>query len=540
MTQSTRPTVSAWLLSILRPFWRGVGLSMLLGALTIVSSLSLMMTSAWLISKCALQPSIADLGVSIVAVRFFGIARAGFRYLERLVSHDTTFRILARLRVTFYQAIEPLAPARLSRFQTGDLLGRVVADVESLQEIYLRAIAPPVVALVTAIGVTVLFAAFNWLTALTMAMFLLLTGFGLPVLVQHASQSAGQNLIAARAAMNAALVDQIQGLAELLAYGAEETQARRLNELSQRAANQQMRFNGVESLSAGAMVVLINGAALAVLISAMGRVDGIYLAGLVLGVFAAFEALMPLSQAAQQWSASTSAARRLIEIRDQPPAVVDPVQPAASPITFDLKISNLRFRYSPERQPIFDPLDLTIPHGEKIAILGRSGSGKSTLVNLLARFWEYTEGSITIGGVELKDLPQAEVHKLIAVLAQQAYYFNTTIMENIRLARPDATDEEVMTAARQARLDNVILTRQDLIGENGATLSGGERRRIALARTLLTQAPITILDEPTAYLDAPTERAILETIFTALEGRTLILLTHRATLLERCDHVYRF
>ncbi|MBX3084235.1 MAG: thiol reductant ABC exporter subunit CydC [Anaerolineae bacterium] len=542
MTKPIR-SLTTLLMSVLRPFWRGVLLSMLLGVLTVASSIGLMMTSAWLISKCALQPSIADLGVSIVAVRFFGISRAGFRYLERLVSHNTTFRVLAKLRVDFYRAIEPLAPARLSKFQTGDLLGRVVADVGSLQEIYLRAIAPPVVALVTAVAVIVLFAAFNWLTAFTMLVFLLITGIALPLYAERQSQSVGRALIDNRAKLNTALIDNIQGIADILAYGLEDERTTSLETLSDTTAVLQQRLTLVESVSTGALAVLVNGAALAVLVSALPYVDGIFLAMLTLGTFAAFEAVMPLTDAARHGIVSVNAAQRLIDVTHATPVVVDPAHPADPPTTFDLVISGLTFQYASPSVPVFDQLDFTVPQGEHIAILGSSGSGKSTLVNLLARFWEYSAGSIRIGGVELNMLPQTTARGLIAVLSQQTYLFNTSILDNIRIAQPTASDAAVIAAAEKAQLAEFVAQQPDgydtLVGENGATLSGGERRRIALARVLLTNAPIVVLDEPTAYLDTTTERAILTTMFDVLAERTLILLTHRRTLLERVEHVYR-
>ncbi len=501
------------------------------------------MTSAWLISKCALQPSIADLGVSMVAVRFFGISRAVFRYLERLVSHDTTFRVLAKLRVDFYRAIEPLAPARLSKFQTGDLLTRVVADVESLQEIYLRAIAPPVVALVTIIGVIVLFAAFNGLTAFVLLIFLAFTSMVLPLFVEQQSRVAGRDLITTRAELNTAIVDGIQGVAESLAYGMEADHAQTLHVLSETFSHQQQRFNRIDSLSAGVLVILINGAALAVFATALPHVDGIYLATLTLGVFATFEAVMPLTQTARQWDTSISAANRLLELTHAAPAVIDTGLPVETPTASDLVISGLSFQYASQTAPVFRDLNLIVKQGERIAILGSSGSGKSTLVNLLARFWDYSFGSIRLGGIELNTLSQAQTRDQIAVLSQQAYLFNTSILENIRIAQPTASDAEVIRAAQQAQLDALVASLpqgyETLVGENGATLSGGERRRVALARVFLKNAPLVIFDEPTAYLDTSTERAILEAIFDSLQGRTLILLTHRQTLLERVDHIYR-
>lgn len=541
MTANRR--VVGWLWSLLRPFWKHVLLSVLLGALTIASSIALMMTSAWLISKCALQPSVADLGVSIVAVRFFGIARGVFRYLERLVAHDTTFRILARLRVDFYRAIEPLAPARLSRFRTGDLLARVVADVETLQEVYLRVVAPPVVAVVIMAGTVAVFAGFNLVMALALLAFMAFTAGGLPALIQRASQNAGRALIAARAELNAALVDGIQGVAEIVAYGYATQHTRRLEALTEAVAHQQRNLNRIESLQAGAMVVLVNGAALAVLAVALAYVEGIYLAALTLGVFAAFEALMPLPLAAAQWNSSLSAARRLIDLTSTAPLVRDPAEPTPLPRSFAIEFSHVTFRYAPDSPTVFEDLDLTVRQGEWIAILGSSGSGKSTLVNLLARFWDYAHGSIRMGNTELKDLAQADVRQMIAVMSQQTTLFNTTILENIRIALPTASDSQVIEAAKRAQIHTFIESLPQgyhtLVGENGAALSGGERRRVALARVLLKNAPILILDEPTAHLDTPTERAILQTIFDNLNGQTLILLTHRRTLLERVGRVYR-
>jgi ATP-binding cassette subfamily C protein CydC len=510
-------SANRWVFDMLRPFWRGVMLSVALGVLTIASSVALMMTSAWLISACALHPSIADLSVSIVSVRFFGIARAGFRYLERIVSHDTTFHLLAQIRVEFYRAIEPLAPARLSKYRTGDLLGRIVTDVQSLEDIYLRAVAPTIVALITGIGVVLIFGLFNWRVALAVAFFIVMTGIVIPLAVVTASRKYGKALVAARSELNAAIVDNLQGIAEITAYGLQAQQVRTISDLSVTLAKQQRRLSQIESLSGGAMILLMNSAALVALMVALPHVEGIYLASLTLSVFAGFEALMPISQMAHQWNVSLSAATRLQDIVSQKPAVHDPDHPMEIP-------------------------SLTVKQGKRIAILGASGSGKSTLVNLFARFWDVPDQSIQIGGVALNALSQAEAHNAIAILSQQAYLFNTTILENIRLARSDATDAEVIDSAQRAQLDDLIQMLPNgydtMVGENGAAVSGGERRRIALARILLKNAPIVVLDEPTAHLDTITERAVLETMLETLNGCSIILLTHRHVLLGKMDEIY--
>jgi ATP-binding cassette subfamily C protein CydC len=531
------------LLGLLIPFWRGMALAVLLGALTIASSVGLMATSAWMISKAGVQPSIADLGVSVVAVRFFGIARAGFRYLERLASHDTTFRILARLRVRFYAAVEPLAPARLMQYRSGDLLGRVVGDIETLQDVFLRGVAPPVVAVLIALLLTGLLAAFDALAALVALGFVLVTGAALPLLAWWLGSRPGKALIAEREALHAGLVDALQGMADAVAYGSADRLRAQLDASSAALAQAERRYHRLEGIQTALGLLLTHGAALAVLIVAIPRVDGILLATLTLATVAAFEAFTPLAIAANQFSASLEAASRIFDLIDAEPMVVDPPQPAPLPARFDLRIDGLTFRYAPDQAPVLDGLTLAIPYGQHIALTGRSGSGKSTLVNVLLRFWPVEAGCITLGGVDLTGLSQSDARQVFGVITQRTHLFNTTLRENIRIARPDATDAEVEAAARQAHIHAFISGLPDgyetAAGENGVKLSGGERQRVALARVLLKGAPVLILDEATAHLDAATERDLLAAVLDAAHGRTVILLTHSRALLDRMDAVYR-
>jgi thiol reductant ABC exporter CydC subunit len=534
------------LIRLVLPFWRGMALATVLGVLTIASSVGLMMTSAWLISKSALQPSIAELGVAVVSVRFFGIARGVFRYLERLVSHDTTFRLLAALRVRFYRAIEPLAPARLADYRSGDLLSRVVNDIESLQNVYLRAIAPPLVALLIGAGITLVFAAFDPLVALVALAFMLMAGISAPLLTWWSSRRAGQShagraQVQARADLNAALIDTVQGISEIVVYGRAVDQLAQLEALNRRLSEQEMRLAWLDAVQVGLIVALSSGAALAVLAVAIPRIEPIFLATLALGTVAVFEALMPLSQAAAQLGANVTAAERLFEVIDAPPAVIEPENPAEAPQKFDLWLSDVTFRYSAEAAPVLEHLTLDIPEGKRIAIVGASGSGKSTLVNLLARFWEVEAGQILLDGRDLRDYKQTDVRSVIGVMEQRTHLFNTTIRENIWIGRREASEDEVIEAAKSANIHDFIVSLPEgyatLVGENGVKLSGGERQRVALARVLLKNAPILVLDEPTANLDAVNERAILETILGQTRGRTLTLLTHRRVLLDRMDEV---
>lgn len=529
------------LLLLALPFWRGMLLAVLLGALTIASSIGLMMTSAWLISKAGLQPSIADLSVAPPMVRFFGIARGVFRYVERLVSHEVTFRLLARVRVHFYSAIEPLAPARLSRYRSGDLLGRVVADVESLENLYIRVLSPPLVALLIGALVTLIVLGFDALVALVLLASLVAAGTGLPLLAWSLSRGPGRDVVRTRAELNAVLVDGIQGLADTVAYGREAAQLDALEAINARMDAQERRLGQLDGLQTGLMVLAMHLAALAVLIVAIPRVEPIYLATLTLGTLAAFEAIIPLAPAAHHLGLTLQAGERLLEVVDAEPAVQDPAAPAPPPTRAALRVQDLTFRYHPLDPPALDGVSFDLPPGKIVAVVGPSGAGKSTLANLLLRFWNYDGGSVQLDGRELRDYAQADVRAAIGVMTQRTHLFNTTIRENIAIARDGADEAAVMAAARRARVHDFIAGLPQgyatFAGEGGLSLSGGERQRIALARVLLKGAPLTILDEATANLDAVTERAVLESIYETLGDRSLLLITHRLTLLDRAHEI---
>ncbi|MBZ0283850.1 MAG: thiol reductant ABC exporter subunit CydC [Anaerolineae bacterium] len=530
------------ILRLALPFWRGMTLATLLGALAIASSVSLMATSAWLISKAALQPSIAELSVAVVGVRFFGIARGVFRYLERLVSHETTFRLLAHLRVEFYKAIEPLAPARLISLRSGDLLSRVIDDIENLQNLYLRAVAPPLIAIVLAALLTLFLNLFDPLIALTALLFMLAAGILVPLLAWWGNEQSGKQRVTVRGELNATLVDYVQGMAETLVYGQTHSQLNKIQSLSQQLVIEEHRLARFDALQLAFSVFLTGSAALAVLTIAIPKIDGVYLATVTLAVTAIFEAFTPLAQAAVHLGANAQAAQRLFEIADMPPVVIDPVSTTPIPNQPTLEIKDLSFRYAADAPLILDSISLSLQPGQRIAILGESGSGKSTLVNVLLRFWDYDSGQIVLDGRELHKYAQTDVRNLFGVMTQRTHLFNTTIRENIHIARMDASYEEIEMAAQQAQIHDFILSLPDgydtYVGENGSQLSGGERQRIALARVLLKNAPILILDEATANLDLVTEQAVMETILHVTAGHSLLIFTHRHIFLDQMDQIY--
>ncbi len=527
-----------------------MALSVLLGALTVGSNVGLMGTSAFLISAAALHPELGTLDVAIVGVRFFGIARGVFRYAERLASHNVTFRLLARLRIWFYQRLEPLAPARLMQYHSGDLLSRIVADVETLENFYVRVVSPSMVAVLIAAGMTVFFGQYSTGLAWTYLAFMLLLGLGVPLLAATLSRSLGAQAVSRRAAMQTRLVDGIQGLADLLAFGRGSDYALRLGEEGKFYGDTQRRLASLTGISSGLTVLLANLGMLVVLgltipLVGSGRIPGVLLAVLALAASAGFEAVMPLPLAAQTLSSSSQAARRLFEIVDAEPAVVDAGNAQqgleSHSLLSTLSVSNLSFTYPGSRDFALQGINLSLAPGKRIAIVGPSGAGKSTLANLLLRFWDYSDGQITLAGRELHAWPQDRVRRQIGCLSQKTWFFNDTVRNNLLLASPAATQAEIEAAARRAQIHDFILGLpqgyETIIGERGLRLSGGERQRLAIARLLLKDAPILLLDEPTANLDTLTERRILDTLFSLVDGHSLLLITHRLVGLQQMDEI---
>jgi thiol reductant ABC exporter CydC subunit len=534
------------LLRLATPFARWMALAALLGFATIGSSIGLMTTSGYLISKAASRPSIADLQIAIVGVRFFGIARGAFRYLERYVSHDVTFRLLARLRVWFYTALEPLAPARLMQYRSGDLLARIVADVETLENFYLRVIAPPVVALLVALLVTFLMGGFDPWLAVALLFFLMLAGVGLPLLTRALGHRPGRRMIQVRAELNSALVDGIQGMADLLAFGGQEHHLEQVRDLSRDLGGLQGRMARIGGLQGALAGLLMNLATLAILVIAIPLVssrqlDGVYLALLVLAVISSFEAVLPLPQAFQYLENSLEAARRLFEIVDAEPAVTGPPSPAPPPDRYGLQVEDLRFSYGQGEPPALDGVSFALPQGGQLAVVGPSGAGKSTLVHLLLRFWDYGQGRILLAGRELRQYDQEDLRRLIAVVSQHTHLFNATVRENLLLARPEATEAEMVQATQQAQIHDFFRSLPEgydtWIGEQGLRLSSGQRQRLAVARAILKDAPILVLDEPTANLDSLTERELMAALGAVAAGRTTLIITHRLVGLEDADEI---
>ena len=530
---------------------RWIAIGGLLGFLAVGSNVALMAMSAYLISRSALISNVAEVALVITAVRVLAIGRAVFRYLERYVTHRATFAILADLRVWFFSAIEPLAPAGLTGHRRGDLLARIVADIDTLEDFYVRVVVPPLVAALVTIFASLLLGAFEPILGVALFGFLAVSGVLLPLASRRIARRPAIALVGARAELSATVVDEVQGIADLIALDRAADHRERvlaLGRTTDRALAQLALVRGAGGALASTVAGLagVTVLALGIALVGAGRLDPVFLALLPLAAVASFEVVGPLAQAVALQDANEAAAERLFELADAPPAVVDPLPGApARPARTDLGISvrDVRFRYGPDEPEVLAGCTFDVPSGTSLAIVGPSGSGKTTLVNLLLRFWEVDAGEIRIGGRDIRDDPADDVRRLLGVVSQDVHLFNATIRDNLALADEDVTDERIEAACRQARIHDAIVALpagyETRVGENGVLLSGGERQRLAIARVIIRDAPILILDEATANLDVDTEREVMAALAPFIAGRTTLLITHRASVAAAMDRTVR-
>jgi thiol reductant ABC exporter CydC subunit len=524
-----------------------VALSLLLATVAVGFGVALLATAGYLISRAAEQPPILSLTVTIVLVRFLGLARPVARYADRLASHDLALRALGRIRARVYERIEPLAPGRLEAYRRGDLLARMVGDVDTLQGLYVRALLPGAVALVVGAACILVAALILPAAAAILAGGLLVAGVPLPWLSARLARAVGRRQAVARGTLTAELVELLRGAPELVVFGQEERTLARVRELDVALA----RLGRRDALVAGlgdALTILVAGLtvtgvlAVAVSATAAGALDPVLVATLALLALASFDAVTPLAPAARELSSTLASGRRVLEVIDRAPAVREPELPVpAPPRRAPVRLEGVTARYDPVEEPVLRDLDLELAPGRKVALVGPSGAGKTTVTRLLLRFLDPERGRVTIGGRDVREYAQADVRRHFAIAGQESYLFDSTIRENLRLARPEATDAELWAVLLLARLDAWVASLPGgldaRVGEEGSRLSGGQRQRLTLARALLTEAPVLVLDEPTAHLDPETATAVMDDVLAAAAGRTVLLITHRPEGLERMDEV---
>lgn len=545
--------------------WR-LALAVLLGVIMVASNIGLLGMAAYLIAASALKPLLVLLTLPIYVVRLAGVVRALARYSERLTSHNLTFRLLARLRAQIYRRLAQLSPTQLTAHRSGDLLARLVADVDELQHVYLRVVGPFLVAGLIAILSSGVFALFSEALAWTALAFLAIAGLAVPLLAGRLSRHLGERQLSARGELNAQLVDGIQGVQDVLAFGLEHEFHQRIARLDDKRSRLQQRMAAIGALEAGlqdgvSSLAVWTIVLLAIPLVSAHRIGGIYLAFLALVMLASFEAIQPLGSGIQFLGHTLAAGKRVFTVLDSTPEVTDPATPVSLPSMLPgaalqlaaadsgdeqkqpstLAFDHVTFAYGQGEEPALKDVSFTVPAGSRVAIVGPSGAGKSTLARLAVRFADPGGGAILLGGVDIRHCALHDLRAAIGVVPQETYLFNDTLRRNLLLARPDATDAELEQVLQQAQLGDVFrqLPRglDTWLGENGQRLSGGERQRLAIARVLLHNAPLLILDEPSANLDAISEHELLCTLDTTARGRTTLLITHRLYAMERMDMI---
>ncbi|MFI8204496.1 thiol reductant ABC exporter subunit CydD [Streptomyces sp. NPDC085937] len=524
-----------------------ITLALFLGTLALGSAVGLMATSGWLISRASEQPPVLYLMMAVTATRAFGIGRAVFRYAERLVSHDAVLRMLADTRVAVYRRLERLAPAGLRGTRRGDLLTRLVSDVDVLQDYWLRWLLPAG----AAVAVSALSVGFTaWLlpeAGAVLAAGLLAAGAGVPLLTAAVARHTERRLAPARGVLATRVTDLLTGTPELTVAGAlpaRSAETRRADGTLTRIASRSAAATGLGD----GLTALISGltVAAAALVGVhgveSGRLDGVALAVVVLTPLAAFEAVLGMPLAVRYRQRVRRSAERVYEVLDAPAPVREPAAPRQAPASpFPLTLKGLTARHPGQDRDALAGLDLTLERGRRVAVVGPSGSGKTTLAQVLLRFLDPAVGGYTLAGVDAYALDGDDVRRLVGLCAQDAHLFNSSVRENLLLARKDATEHELRDALGRARLldwaDGLPDGLDTLVGEHGARLSGGQRQRLALARALLADFPVLVLDEPAEHLDLPTADALTADLLAATEGRTTVLVTHRLAGLEAVDEV---
>jgi ATP-binding cassette subfamily C protein CydC len=538
------------LLRLSRRYWSWMALGALISTLAVLANVGLMAVAGWFIAAMAMAGAagvLMNYFLPAALIRLFAILRTGGRYLERLVTHEATFRLLSELRVWFYQRIEPLAPARLQLYRSGDLLGRIQADIDTLHNAYLRLLVPILVAVSGVLVVaTVLCLYSRWVALLVLAL-LLLTGVAVPLVMRRAGERSGALVVETRSELRTAVIDGVQGMGELRVYGAAQRQVQKIESLTRRLSAEQIRLSRLSGISEGAVglcasLAMWGTVLITVALIGRGALQPLDLPMLALLVLASFEAVGPLPLAFQRLGETFAAARRVFELVDAQPQVAAVRTPSPRPRDSGLTMRGVRMRYDAQDPWALDGLDLDLAAGRCVAVVGPSGAGKSSIVRLALRFWEYQKGEVRLGGHDLRSYQPEDVRSLIAVVSQDTHLFHTTILENLRVAAPEADQQAIVRATGAAQIHDFIAALPDgyhtHVGEAGVRLSGGQARRIAIARALLKDAPILLLDEPTENLDPQTERAVFEAIDRLMAGRTVLLITHKLAVLQnRVDEV---
>jgi thiol reductant ABC exporter CydC subunit len=547
-TPARRPLLRLLLLA--RPMRRELLFAVLAGAVGCGCGVALLATAGFLLARASQHPNIVAISIAVVLVRALSVGRGLLRYLERLFSHDVAFRVLADVRVAIYRRLERLAPAGLdprTAFRSGDMLTRLISDVDATQDLFIRGIAPPLTAALVGAGATTAMLLIFAPAAGVLAAGLLAAGVLVPVVTAASARRAARLAAPARGELGAVVTDLLSGAAELHAFGAVETSLDRaraadadLTRLARRSASASGLGTGLSAAVSGLTLwgVLLLGVA-ATGSGSLGRVP---LAVITLTALAAFEAVTALPAAAIQLGHARVAAGRIADVLDAPDPVRSPERPFPPPQRpVEVSIRGGTVRYSADEPPAVRDIDLDLGPGRRVALVGPTGAGKSTLAAVLFRFVDLSSGSARLNGRDLAGYDPDDVRTVISGCAQDPHIFDATIRDNVRLARPQASDAELARAAGDARLLDWIaslpLGWDTPVGAHGAALSGGQRQRLVLARALLANPALLVLDEPTAHLDPAHRRALTADLLAATAGRSTLLITHELDGLDQVDEI---
>lgn len=507
---------------------------------TVLAGTGLMSASGYLISRAAERPLITDLFMVTAAVRFFGISRAVVRYAERLASHNLTFKILMSIRYTLFRKIDQFPIKQLMGKRHGDLLSRLVNDVETLQNVYLKIISPVITAVVVSLIVFALLLFFDVMLAVTALAFLIANGILVPVLAHRTAKGRGKSEVQTKSDLSAFLVDRLQGLYELFWTRQKASTENQFDGMQKRLDQIEKKNAGATGILEGLNNVFSQLALFMVLIMAIplvlnGQLQGVMLAVVTLGVFSSFEAVQNLGNAFLHYETAEQAAGRVFAITEQKPENGEKRNMSVDKLE-RITFRKVSFSYTKENITLSD-VDFSIPAGNRVAVVGPSGSGKSTLLNLILRFWHPDKGNILYGNKEIHDLDEDQYRNMFAVISQDEHIFSRTLRDNLLLANPEASDERLKKALHQAGLA-AYANQLDLeLGNFGMRFSGGERQLLFIARALLKDAPVWVFDEATAHLDARTEQNVHQILEANLKDRSLLFITHRLIGMEKMDQI---
>ncbi|MDH5978043.1 cysteine/glutathione ABC transporter ATP-binding protein/permease CydC [Vibrio splendidus] len=535
-------------LKLYKKHWFGLSLGMLLAFATLSASIGLLTLSGWFISASAVA------GLTIAretfnymlpggGVRGLAMSRTAGRWGERVVSHNATFKLLTDLRIFFFKKLAPLIPGRISNLRDADLLNRLVADVDAMDHVYLRLVSPVTVGVFGIFFLTLFLMWFDSSLGLILGSILLIMLLVWPILFYKLGKRNGGELTQNKADLRVTTLDWIEGYSELTLFGAEERYRNAILETQRKLmANQFVNANLTGMASAALM--LFNGLTLVLMLwlaadGVGGNAPDPFIALMAFATMASFELLMPIAGAFQHLGQTLSSARRLNEVILSEPEVQFAEEKLDINKPLDITFSNVTFNYPDSERSVLNAVDLTIPATHKVAIVGQTGSGKSTLIQLLTRYWDPKKGYISIAGIELTQWNESQLRESISVVSQRVDILNGTLRDNLLIARPEATDDHLANILKDVGLEKLLENNalDSWLGDGGRQLSGGEKRRIGIARAILHDAPILLLDEPTEGLDKQTEHSIMTLFEKHFEGKTVIFITHRLIGLESMDSI---